>query len=366
MKRRIWLIAVALVFAGCVVTASRTGAGRIILKSETPGPQWAKKGYVGPQKCAECHQDTYNDYRATAHPYKLRPAEEARIAGLPLPKGYTWDDITYVIGGRRWKARYVGKDGYIITVTGKNRDVKGKNQYNLATGGWVDYHPGQKKPYNCGKCHTTGYSREGHQDGLPGITGTWAFPGITCEECHGPGKAHAEAPKKGNIMVDTSAASCGKCHVRGAPDKIPAGHGFIRHHEQYNELLASPHKDMDCVDCHNPHKPLQAAIIADCSSCHGDVAEKFKGSKMERVGKTCTDCHMPKATKSAVSLARWQGDVKTHLFKIDTDPKAKMFSEDGKWAKGYLTLEFACLKCHLDRDAAWAARYAKVAHTLGK
>ena len=366
MTRRTWLIAVPLVLLGCVMIASQTGAGKIVLRSETPSPEMAKKGYVGPQKCAECHQAIYNDYRATAHPYKLRPAEEARVVGLPLPEGYTWDDISYVIGGRRWKSRYVGKDGYIITMTGKNRDVKGKNQYNLSTGGWVDYHPGEKKPYNCGKCHTSGYSEEGHQDGLEGIIGTWAFPGVSCEECHGPGKAHAKAPAKENIKKDASSAACGKCHIRGDKHKIPAKGGFIRHHEQYNELLASPHKDMQCVECHNPHKPLQAAIVVDCASCHDDVAEQFKGSKMEKVGKTCGDCHMPMATKSAVPTTRWQGDVKTHLFRINTDPNAKMFTDDGKWAKGYLTLEFACLKCHLDRDAAWAAQYVKVAHTLGK
>jgi nitrate/TMAO reductase-like tetraheme cytochrome c subunit len=87
---------------------------------------------------------------------------------------------------------------------------------------------------------------------------------------------------------------------------------------------------------------------------------------MEGVGKTCEDCHMPMATKSAYPIARWEGDVKTHLFTINSDPKAEMFSEDGKWANGYLTVEFACLKCHLDQDKAWAAKYAKQAHTLGK
>jgi hypothetical protein len=96
------------------------------------------------------------------------------------------------------------------------------------------------------------------------------------------------------------------------------------------------------------------------------VAKEYKGSKMERVGKTCGDCHMLKATKSAFPIGRWQGDVKTHLFTINTDPNAKMFTDDGKWAKGHLTLEFACLKCHLDRDEAWAARYAKKVHSIGK
>lgn len=359
MKKRAWFILILVILAGCAT-------GKIVLRSETPGPDWTAKGYVGPQRCAECHLGTYNDYRGMAHPYKLRPVEEARIAGLPLPDGYTWDDITYVIGGRRWKSRYIDKDGYIITMTGKNRDVKGKNQYNLADGSWTDYNPGEKLPYNCGPCHMSAYSKEGHQDGLEGIIGTWAFPGITCEECHGPGKTHVDAKGRGKIKVDKSSAACGKCHIRGDKNKIPASGGFIQHHEQYNELLASPHKTMECVECHNPHKPLQSAIKAECSSCHGDVAKGYKGSKMEKVGKTCEDCHMPKATKSAVTTAKWQGDVKTHLFKINTDPKAKMFTDDGKFARGYLTLEFSCLKCHLDRSTEWAAQYAKKAHTIGK
>jgi len=186
------------------------------------------------------------------------------------------------------------------------------------------------------------------------------------EECHGPGKAHVEADGDGNILKDTSSAACGKCHIRGDQDKIPANGGFIRHHVQYNELLAGPHSSLDCIECHNPHKPLQSSIIADCSSCHQDEAAAFTGSRMEKLGKTCKDCHMPTASKSAVSSIRWQGDVKSHLIKINVDPDAKMFTDDGEWAKGYLTLEFACLKCHLDRSAAWAASHAENAHTIEK
>jgi hypothetical protein len=364
MRLNQWLIFALVLFSGCIHITNELNPG--ISKSEIPSIEMAKKGYVGPFICASCHQEIYNDYRATAHPFKLRPADEAHIVGMSLPEGFTWDDISYVIGGRRWKTRYMDKDGYIITKTGKNRDVMGKNQYNISTGAWVDYHPGEVMQYDCGRCHTTGYSSTGNQDRLPGIIGTWALPGITCEECHGPGKSHVNSKGKNHTKTETAAAACGKCHVRGDPGKIPAEGGFIQHHEQYNEFLASPHKDLVCVKCHNPHKPLQSGIIADCSSCHQDAANAFKGSKMEKLGKTCEDCHMPTAAKSAVSPVRWQGDVKSHLVKINIDPAAAMFTDDGKWAKGYLTLEFACLKCHLDRTAAWAATYAKKAHTLGK
>ena len=364
MRLNFWRILPLVILAGCIHPAAQRIS--VVLKSETPSSETAEKGYLGPAVCSDCHLDIYNSYRATAHPFKIRPAREAHTVGMALPEGYSWNDISYVIGGRRWKSRYMNTEGYIVTMTGENRDVPGKNQYNIATGEWVDYHPGETMPYDCGRCHTTGYSETGHQDGLEGIVGSWAFPGITCEECHGPGKEHVESKGQGKILKDTSSSACGKCHVRGDKSKIPAGKGFIQHHEQYNELLAGSHAFLDCVACHNPHKPLQSGIKSDCSDCHRDVAAEFAGSRMEKLGKTCEDCHMPTAAKSAVSTARWQGDVKSHLFKINIDPDAKMFTDDGMWAKGYLTLEFACLKCHMDQSAEWAAGHAKEAHTIGK
>jgi len=109
----------------------------------TTGSRAAAPGYAGNDACLSCHPDQYNQFRAAGHQWKLRPAAEAKANPLPLPKGYTWDDISYVIGGYKWKARYVGNDGYIITATKSGEP--GKNQYNLATGTWSDYHPGEKK-----------------------------------------------------------------------------------------------------------------------------------------------------------------------------------------------------------------------------
>jgi MYXO-CTERM domain-containing protein len=39
-----------------------------------------------------------------------------------------------------------------------------------------------------------------------------------------------------------------------------------------------------------------------------------------------------------------------------------MFSDDGKFAMGYLTLDWTCLRCHNDKDKTWAGRYAKGIH----
>jgi len=303
--------------------------------------------------------------------------------GLPLPEGYEWSDIQYVIGGWGWKSRYLNKSGYFITWTGKNRDVPGKNQYNTASGKWLDYHPGETKPYDCGGCHTTGYSSEGHQDGLEGLIGTWAYPGVQCERCHGPGSEHiAKGGGKGvAISVNRSADFCGECHSRGKDtSKIPAKNGFVRHHEQYQDFLSSGKMAQQrCVDCHDPHKPVHPGktntrgegygIKKGCESCHPDTATAYQGSVMEKADVKCIDCHMPKAAVSAEKASEYVGDVRSHLFRINHDPKAEFTykAEDGKeYASGYLTLDFACLSCHEGKDKAWAAQYAVDSHVLGK
>jgi len=330
--------------------------------------------YVGSEKCKTCHLEKYNDWKTSGHPYKLLTPDEAKPFNIPTPDGYTYDDIYLVIGGWGWKSRFMDQNGYIITKTGPDRNTNGSNQYNVATKKWVDYHAGETLKFDCGNCHTTGYSLAGNQSNKAGIIGTWEEKSIGCEDCHGPGSEHIlKGGGKGvAIIKDNSSALCGRCHTRGADDNkiIASGGKFIDHHEQYPEILNSPHKSLDCTSCHDPHKGSHAGqtnptgpaagIRTKCPVCHPQQATDFKDSTMKKEGVECSDCHMPMATRSAVGdEAKFKGDVKTHLFKINTDPNAKMFSDDGKFANGYLTLDFACLSCHDTKDKAWAASYAK-------
>ena len=324
--------------------------------------------YVGSESCFECHAEQFNQWQASGHPWKLRKVEKARYAKLPLPPGYSWDDISYVIGGAVKKARFIDKKGYIITTAKDGSEAK--TQYNLEDGSWSFYHKGEKRPYKCGPCHMTAYSKEGHQDNMEGMIGTWAEDGIGCEECHGPGAAHLKDPVKETIKIDRTADACGKCHQRGGmgPDPLAKG-GFIKHHEQINELKAGVHKDMTCLDCHNPHK---RAILAEakCAECHEDVAKSYAKNRHGLQGTKCIECHMPKSSKSAIKVATYTGDVRTHIFKINTDPNATMFKtveEKGKkstFAKGFVTVEYTCLSCHGSRDKAWAAKNAKNFHGM--
>jgi hypothetical protein len=77
---------------------------------------------------------------------------------------------------------------------------------------------------------------------------------------------------------------------------------------------------------------------------------------------------MPKMSKSAIKVNKYTGDVRTHIFKISIDSKAAAFTtveEGGKkktYANGLVTLDFACLGCHLGRDIDWAAKNATKIH----
>ncbi|PLX77307.1 MAG: hypothetical protein C0615_05610 [Desulfuromonas sp.] len=322
--------------------------------------------YVGSDQCFSCHQENYNDWQASGHPWKLRKMEKARYSKLPLPPGYSWDDISYVIGGANKKARFIDNNGYIITTAKDGSEAM--TQYNIEDGSWSFYHKGEKKPYKCGPCHMTNYSSMGNQDGKPGMIGTWSEDGIGCEECHGAGGDHIRQPSKKNIQISTSAESCGKCHQRGGMGpEPPASGGFIKHHEQINELKAGVHKDLDCTTCHDPHK---RAILAkdNCAECHDDVAKSFAKNIHGKQGTRCIECHMPKASKSAIAVSSYTGDVRTHIFKINTDKNADMFKtveEKGMkstFSKGFVTLDYVCLGCHASRDRGWASQNAKKIH----
>jgi len=349
--------------------------------------------YVGPDRCGTCHSGIYGEYIESGHPFKLNKVTDGKPPVYPfsevpdVPAGYTWDDITYVIGGYGWKARFLDKKGYIITGEAV--------QYNLATKEWSGYHaseaPGTKK-YTCGTCHTTGwqtFEENGgrRQDDLEGMAGTFASPGITCEACHGPGGDHVKGPAKTNISRDTTKEMCGTCHMRDAEHKVAASGGLIKHHEQYDEMINSPHRSLECITCHEPHKSTKYAMggVKDqpaCATCHTSATITVAGM----AGNSCESCHMPLSAKSAVYTGEIDfgvdrdkghlGDIHSHTFRLNTDPAVDMFTEDGKYlaldddGNAIVKVEFACANCHNGEVAPaksvdWMYANAKVVHYGG-
>jgi len=306
--------------------------------------------YVGSATCGACHMEKLQDLRASGHPHKLNAVVGGQRPTDPLltlpdnpPNGLAWSDIAYVLGGFGWKVRFiVGEEGNYQVVTGD------AVQWNLPTGEWVAYHPGEEKPYNydCFKCHTTGPDPE---------TDTFHEPGVTCEACHGMGGKHVASRNPMDINVDTSGELCGNCHNRGGLDApAPASGGFVRHHEQWNEMASAGHQNLDCILCHDPHvgirKGQTGGIQRDCADCHYGYPDAIHAG--EGVTLECESCHMPYAAKSAVAFTPYKADVRSHMFKLHVGPEGKdsMF-ENGALKVGYgATLDFACYSCHQDEN----------------
>lgn len=366
------LAALSLVLAACAT--GEAGPPGPQGPAGPPGPQGpagpasggsvAQAEYVGSETCAQCHEDIYANFSVSGHPFKLNEVVDGQAPEYPFsnvpepPEGYTWDDILYVIGGYGWKARFIDKEGYIIT-----GDAEATTQYNLYNedldmgDDWVAYHAGEAElPYDCGECHTTGYEPVGNQNDLPGLVGTWEENGVQCEACHGPGGAHVQNPTSALPVVDRGSEACGECHYRGDPEKIDASGAFVQHHEQYEDFYQSKHRALSCVDCHDPHATtvyreeavrmgLESGIEVKCESCHWEQ-ETFQPA--EHAFATCLDCHMAPLAKSAVGdEARLRGDVASHLFAINPYTTEQFYEEDGnQYSYGYLTVPYACSRCH--------------------
>ncbi len=375
MKPKYILVIGLLLIAGLALVASPSFASEVDAEGDGAGAE-----YVKSETCAQCHGDIYEVFMLSGHPYKLNKVVDGQPPTYPftevteLPEGYTWDDISYVIGGYNWKYRLIDQEGYIITgppgTRGDEAAAEGfLGQYNFANpivgneAGWVAYHPGEEKAYTCGTCHTTGYSSwppDARQDDLPGLVGTWSEGGIQCERCHGPGSLHAANPHGVALKVDRSSDLCGECHERGAQESVNASGGFIKHHEQYEELFQSKHITIDCVVCHDPHAGVIALRNAEegtpttrtqCENCHFQQA-KYQDSPVHMELVACIDCHMPRATKSAVGDAeKFTGDIRTHLMAIDAT-QIGQFTEDGSEALSQIGLNFACRSCHVEGGMA--------------
>jgi hypothetical protein len=345
--------------------------------------------YVGDSACAGCHGAIYSPYMDSGHPWKIfhnegeAPAADTwphtEIPPLPVVEGeqFEWSDAEYVVGNYFWKTRFMDREGYLVT---GNEDET--TQWNVQTEEWVGYSAGTvDKPFNCGRCHTTGYDPEGDsQHGLAGIVGSWEQDGVRCEACHGPSGDHIGNP--GSVSPPGGKA-CSECHYRDSEFRMPWSGGFMKHHQQSEDLAHSAHMDMgwmNCATCHNPHRSTvynDGGMTNACVNCHAGNEDNgfYIVEDMEDV--TCVECHMPKMGKSATTHGEYIGDVASHLFRISTDPVFAVdntyevdgntyWNQDGE-GSSVITLDYACMGCHIeigeDINMAELADFAENIHT---
>lgn len=181
---------------------------------------------------------------------------------------------------------------------------------------------------------------------------SWKGKVTGCEQCHGPGKAHAEDGDPTKIIGFKNKSSkaisetCLGCH---------AGK------EEHNNFRRGEHwrNDVGCTDCHNSHSPVVIAanpgsqtLISEstrrnagtlssltlkatepqlCLSCHAEMKAQFALPFRHKVLEgtiRCSDCHNP------------HGGFELKQTRLSTGP------------------DTACLKCHADKQGPFVFEHA--------
>jgi DmsE family decaheme c-type cytochrome len=154
----------------------------------------------------------------------------------------------------------------------------------------------------CSTCHADiakGFASNPHSH----LALEHAGHGVTCEACHGPGKAHVEGggdvtkifrfEKASAAQVDDK---CLSCHAAAHPNFERSAHGQA---------------GVTCLSCHSVHHAvtpdflLVAAQPKLCYQCHQDVKVRFSLPFHHRIPEglmKCTDCHDPHGTFQAKQL----------------------------------------------------------------
>lgn len=340
-----------------------------------------EEGYVGSEKCSQCHGAKYESYQRTWHANILRRAGTRSVLGdfdsSDPDLTFSRDEVVYAVGGQ-FSQRYLTEiDGELYVLPA---------QWNVATDEWVAYHPEdwRERPYtkHCAGCHTTGFEA---------ASGEWFEDGVQCEACHGPGLEHvalagdpAHIVNPALLTFDEQTEICGQCHLRGydpsgqfafPTDYQPGGalaldEAFVatdeadaffpdgsskRHHQEYLDWQLSGHASgVACAFCHVSHSRgetrHQTRFVGDhrCVICHEekkDLALHIPYHPPDEV--VCTDCHMPTLAEEAA--AEYNFDIHSHTF---WPPDPRVTIQNG----GQEKMPNACNLCHTDKSPEWAAQ----------
>ena len=392
--------------------------------------------FVGVEVCATCHAAETKAWRGSHHDLAMAEATAATVLG-------DFDGATFRYG--ETTSRFFKRDGKFFVNTdgpdGKLADfeiryvfgVKPLQQYliPLASGRlqalgiawdsrpkeqggqrWFHLYPNEKVAagdplhwtginqtwnFMCAECHSTEL-RKNYDAATNTYATAWAEIDVSCEACHGPGKAHVAwakgdrqgpnglavhfderegvhwtpDPQTGNARRSAPRSSakeletCGVCHSRSAKIAEPwrPGQSLLQTHvpsllqaglfeadgksldEVYNYAPFRQSRmfmaGVSCSDCHDPHSlKLVADGDAVCEQCHDGqkyAAPTHHHHAEGSAGARCVACHMPVKTYMQVDPRH------DHGFRVPRPDESVRFGTSN-----------ACTDCHKDKDAAWAA-----------
>lgn len=238
----------------------------------------------------------------------------------------------------------------------------------------------------CAWCHTSHF-RKNYDATANRYASAWKEPGVSCIQCH----KLADAPSADGCMVAPSQRTltqqqmhdnCATCHARREEldENFVVGNRFDNHFrlelpvingvfwangmqrdEDYCEtglrLSRMGAAGVTCLDCHNPHTAELKLPQEDnslCMRCHaaGTMVHstptpiinpaEHSPCPAGSAGARCVECHMPESPYMARDPRR------DHSF---NSPDPELSAELG--------LPNTCLRCHSDKDHAWAAEVVR-------
>lgn len=178
----------------------------------------------------------------------------------------------------------------------------------------------------CFGCHTTVLPENEHRIDLEQLV-----PGVLCSRCHLGAHQHAIGMKSGNVSVAKfddrrklspfeSIARCGECHrlptsfspkelvsqnsslPRFAPVGLLMSKCFQLQHTQPQTTNSIR---LDCVTCHDPHRPTKTDpdhYNQSCRQCHSEDDASLIHCSRESLKSNCIGCHMPKVSVNAPAM----------------------------------------------------------------
>ena len=351
---------------------------------DAPVPGGANR--VGDEACRACHQEKFETYLKSAHHLDSRLADSTSIEGnftpganfLPTSNPDLYFEMTATRQGFFQSAVVKLPPSEVISrtepfdlVIGSGRKGqtylywKGDELFELPVSYWTDTGQWMNSPGymeglpnfdrpiipRCLECHSS------YIEPLPPPLNRFArstlVPGITCEKCHGPGRAHvartlAKTPLKpgeaedivnpASLPRDRQMDLCALCHAGpgtpkaaafsftpgdvlgqflSLPDNAPDNPDDVHAH-QLQQLRSSRcfrSSSMTCSTCHDVHRTQRdvASYAGRCLTCH----------KVESCGKypalgsqilhDCVNCHMPLKQSNQIALDTAGGRVKPQV-----------------------------------------------------
>ncbi len=307
--------------------------------------------FVGDAACLPCHPTIARLHRNSRHaatlhalgsgPLPLRlPARDRFTDGstglcyalerrdgrcqfqVQAPEGPRAATVDYAFGS--------GKTGVTLVSSPDTESVRELRMSYFPSRNRWEITPGQRAPGDdpLGKLHGRAVSQRCFSCHATVVAASRVLPeprflGVGCEACHGPGRAHLEAIRRGEVdrRIDNPGRwdgarvnqLCGRCH-RTERELNPRDRFALTQTQRFQPLglarsacFRGSAGRLSCVTCHDAHANARtdaAHYVAICRSCHAGAPEHVGRTCPVNPVSGCLACHMPpRAVVRGITMA---------------------------------------------------------------